>query len=498
MGNLKPQGEVILKNHQVLNVNLKTIVFYAALCTVSALMGVVIYAGIINPIQRVYLEESKKAVQAAEHQLLFSGNLDRFFRSSAPTDFILAAKNSQQAVVYIRSLFRMKEEGLLSESYGTETGSGVILSSDGYIVTNHHVVKDAEEVDVMLNDNREYKAKVVGNDPNTDLALLKIEADNLSFLVFGNSDSLQVGEWVMAIGNPFRLQSTVTAGIVSAKGRNINILENQGIESFIQTDAAVNPGNSGGALVNTKGELVGINTAIMTMSGNYEGFSFAVPANLVKKVVNDIRQYGFVQRGWLGVEIENIDDMRARKLQIPEVAGVYIALVTRNGAAFDAGLQSGDVITRLNGMEIESLPRFMETIGTYKPGDKVKIDYIRNGKKSSTTATLRNQLNSTDLVAVRKDKVLIDIGFELRDLDSFEKSRNKSHGIKVITVYRNSAVDNARLEPGYIITRANGVSVETVADILKIIERKGETLDLVGFYENYPGEFPYNIELNKK
>lgn len=261
----------------------KQTLFYASLCTASAMLGVGIYAGLINPIQKVYIEESRKAIQAAEHQLLFSGKMDRFFRSSAPTDFIQAAKNSQQAVVFIRSLINIKDGALMGESLSSETGSGVIISPDGYIVTNHHVVKDADEVDVMLNDNREYKAQVIGNDPNTDLALIKIEAENLRFLIFGNSDSLQVGEWVMAVGNPFRLQSTVTAGIVSAKGRNINILENQGIESFIQTDAAVNPGNSGGALVNTKGELVGINTAIMTMSGNYEGFSFAVPANLAKK-----------------------------------------------------------------------------------------------------------------------------------------------------------------------------------------------------------------------
>ena len=474
----------------------KQTLFYASLCTASAMLGVGIYAGLINPIQKVYIEESRKAIQAAEHQLLFSGKMDRFFRSSAPTDFIQAAKNSQQAVVFIRSLINIKDGALMGESLSSETGSGVIISPDGYIVTNHHVVKHADEVDVMLNDNREYKAQVIGNDPNTDLALIKIEAENLRFLIFGNSDSLQVGEWVMAVGNPFRLQSTVTAGIVSAKGRNINILENQGIESFIQTDAAVNPGNSGGALVNTKGELVGINTAIMTMSGNYEGFSFAVPANLAKKVVNDIKQFGFVQRGWLGVEIENIDDMRARKLQIPEVAGVYIALVTRNGAAYDAGLQCGDVITRLNGKSIGSLPQFMETIGTYRPGDKVSVDYIRNGKKASTTATLRNQLNSTDLVAVRKDKALLDMGFELRDLDSYEKSRNKSHGVKVVTVYRSSRVDNARIEPDYIITKANGKIVRTVNDILEAIKISGDQLSLDGFYENYPGEFPYKIELN--
>jgi Do/DeqQ family serine protease len=459
------------------------------------MLGVAIYAGFINPIQKTYLEESRKAVLAAEHQLLFSGKMNRLFTSSAPTDFIEAARNSQQAVVFIRSLINLDENVLGGEARSSETGSGVIVSPDGYIVTNHHVVKDADEVDVMLNDNREYKAQVVGNDPNTDLALLKIEAENLRFLVFGNSDSLQVGEWVMAVGNPFRLQSTVTAGIVSAKGRNINILENQGIESFIQTDAAVNPGNSGGALVNTSGELVGINTAIMTLSGNYEGFSFAVPANLAKKVVNDIKQFGFVQRGWLGVEIENIDDMRARKLQIPEVAGVYIAVVTRNGAAFDAGLKSGDVITRLNGKSIASLPQFMENIGIYRPGDKVSIDYIRDGKKATTTATLRNQLNSTDLVAVRKDKSLVELGFELRDLDSYEKSRNKSHGVKVVTVYRSSRVDEARIEPGYIITKANNKVVRTVNDVLEALKSAGGELNLDGFYENYPGEFPYKINL---
>ncbi len=469
--------------------------FYAALCVSSAMLGVAIYAGFINPIQKTYLEESRKAVLAAEHQLLFSGKMNRLFTSSAPTDFIEAARNSQQAVVFIRSLIHMDETVLGGEARSSETGSGVIVSPDGYIVTNHHVVKDADEVDVMLNDNREYKAQVVGNDPNTDLALLKIEAENLRFLVFGNSDSLQVGEWVMAVGNPFRLQSTVTAGIVSAKGRNINILENQGIESFIQTDAAVNPGNSGGALVNTSGELVGINTAIMTLSGNYEGFSFAVPANLAKKVVNDIKQFGFVQRGWLGVEIENIDDMRARKLQIPEVAGVYIAVVTRNGAAYDAGLKSGDVITRLNGKSIASLPQFMENIGIYRPGDKVSIDYIREGKKATTTATLRNQLNSTDLVAVRKDKSLVELGFELRDLDSYEKSRNKSHGVKVVTVYRSSRVDEARIEPGYIITKANNKVVRTVNDVLDALKSAGSELNLDGFYENYPGEFPYKINL---
>jgi serine protease Do len=461
----------------------------------SAFLGVLIYVSFLNPVQKIYLEESKKAMYAAEHDLLFSNRLGRMFRSSTPTDFISAAKNSQHAVVFIRSLKKLNDQNLTSTAYSSETGSGVIISSDGYIVTNNHVINGGDEVEVMLNDNREFKAKVIGTDSNTDLALLKIESSALDFLVFGNSDSLQVGEWVMAIGNPFKLQSTVTAGIVSAKGRNINVLENQGIESFIQTDAAVNAGNSGGALVNTKGELVGINTAIMTVSGNYEGFSFAVPVNLAKKVVNDIRQYGFVQRGWLGVEIETIDDTRAKKLNIPEIAGVFVSLVTKGGAAYDAGLQSGDVIVSLNNKKILSLPQFMELIGTYKPGDNVDVVYIRNGKKANTKAILRNQLNSTDLVAVRKDKILTDLGFELRDQDSFEKTKNKVDGVVVISVYRKTKVDKVKIEPGFIITKVNGKMIENVNELIDILNNSPKKLQLVGFYENYPGEFPYEIDL---
>ncbi len=465
------------------------------LSLVSAFLGVMIYASLVNPLQKIYLDESKQAMKAAEHELMFSNRLGRMFRSSTPTDFINAAKTSTQAVVFIRSLKKMNDQNLVTDTYSAETGSGVIISSDGYIVTNNHVINGGDDVEVMLNDNREYKAKVIGSDANTDLALLKIESDKLDFLVFGNSDSLEVGEWVMAIGNPFKLQSTVTAGIVSAKGRNINILENQGIESFIQTDAAVNAGNSGGALVNTKGELVGINTAMMTMSGKYEGFSFAVPCNLAKKVVNDIREYGFVQRGWLGVEIENIDDARAKKLSIPEIAGVYVSLVTKGGAAADAGIQSGDVITALNGKKIQSLPKFMEIIGTYKPGDNVLINFIRGGKNGNVNAVLRNQLNSTDLVAVRKDKILTDLGFELRDQDSFEKTRHKTDGIVVISVYRKTKIDQAKIEPGFVITKVNNKKIENVNSLISILNTNPKKLQLIGFYENYPGEFPYEIDM---
>jgi S1-C subfamily serine protease len=336
---------------------------------------------------------------------------------------------------------------------------------------------------------------LIGFDKNTDLALLKIEGEGFEYLVFGNSDSLQVGEWVMAVGNPFRLQSSVTAGIVSAKGRNINILDDNGIESFIQTDAVVNPGNSGGALVNTKGELIGINTAIMTKSGHYEGYSFAVPSSIARKVVADIIQYGSVQRGWLGVNIESITDDIAKKLDLSEIAGVLISTVSRNGAAYDAGLQENDVLVGINGKKINGLPQFSEVMSIYKPGDKVALEYIRMGRKESVNATLRNQLNSEEVVPVRKDKSIIDIGFELRDLDTSEKMKYKTEGAFVVTTYKNSKIDDAKIEPGYIITKINGKRIKNAKEIVDYIETAPSRLNFIGFYENYPGEFPYQIDL---
>ena len=260
----------------------------------SAFGGMYVFYNYFNPVKKIYVEQENRAIQTAERELLFSDRFNSSMRSAAPTDFVKAANESREAVVFIRSLKSIRDENY-NNTFGAATGSGVIISKDGYIVTNNHVISKGSDIEVMLNDNKEYQAEIIGHDESTDLALLKIKADkDLPFLVFGNSDSLSIGEWVMAVGNPFRLQSTVTAGIVSAKARNINILENYGVESFIQTDAAVNPGNSGGALVNTRGELVGINAAIMTQSGNYEGFSFAIPANLARKVVKDLMEFGVV------------------------------------------------------------------------------------------------------------------------------------------------------------------------------------------------------------
>ncbi|MCL4107831.1 UNVERIFIED_CONTAM: hypothetical protein GTU68_027216 [Idotea baltica] len=379
----------------------------------------------------------------------------------------------------------------MGENASGSTGSGVIISDDGYIVTNNHVVENANSIEVMLNDNREYKAKLIGADPTTDLAIIKLETSNLPYLTFGDSDSLLIGEWVVAIGNPFRLQSTVTAGIVSAKARNINILEQQGIESFIQTDAAVNPGNSGGALVNTAGDLVGINTAIMTYSGRYEGFSFAIPSNLAKKVVYDIIEFGAVQRGWLGVSILNVDNDKANELGLKTVGGVYLDLVNKDEAAFRAGLKKGDVIVGVNEIPTLTTPEFMEQVGRFRPGDNIRLSYYRDGIKNVAEVTLRNQINSTDFVAIRKDKILTDLGFELRNLDNTEKKRLDAEGIYVVSVSRGSKIERTNMDPGYIITKINEKPVRNVEDLIKELEKHTGFVVLEGFYENYPGEFPY-------
>ncbi len=461
----------------------------------SAFLGAYFFY-LFNGTQRELTDQIKqKAILAAESEFLLSDRANMIFNSAVPTDFIRAAKLGRQGVVFIESNSVIKGSTYHNRKISHSTGSGVMTSSDGYIVTNYHVIENADEVHVTLNNKKEYEAKVVGFDSQTDLAVLKIEGENFPYLMFGNSDSLQIGEWVMAVGNPFRLQSTVTAGIVSAKARNINILEQRGIESFIQTDAAVNPGNSGGALINTNAEIVGINTAILSSSGGYEGFSFAIPSQLVKKVLRDIKEYGAVQRGWMGVTVYNIDDAKAKQLGLKEVKGIVIDDVTYGGAAKEAGLIPGDVIMAVNNIEIKSTPQFTELIGQYRPGDKLTITYFRDDHKENAEVILRNQLNTTDYIAVRRDKILADIGIELRDLDTNEINRNKTRGVRVVTVYNQSIADKANIEPGYIITSVNSKKIKNVNEFIQYLQSYHGVVVLNGFYENYPGEFPYTFKI---
>lgn len=294
---------------------------------------------------------------------------------SAPNDFVETAKLAKDAVVNIS----VRSGSAFSAS---SSGSGIIISSDGYIITNNHVVSNGNDIEVILPDKRSYDATLVGKDPTTDLALLKIQTSGLPTIQYGNSDDVQVGEWVLAIGNPFNLSSTVTAGIVSAKGRDINILNTlYAIESFIQTDAVVNPGNSGGALVNIQGELIGVNSAIMSESGGYEGYSFAIPSNLVRKVINDLKTYGEVQRAVLGVTILNVNDEIAKDFKLPKVEGVFIRDVIENSSAHNAGLRINDVIVGINGRKTSSVPELQEQVALFRPGNVVNLEVVRNGRK---------------------------------------------------------------------------------------------------------------------
>ena len=471
---------------------IKKHLFTIILAFFGAIGGMWVYYSYWNPIERVYLEQESKAKKVAENHILLSDQLSKTFLSSAPTDFILAAQKSREAVVSIKSLKEVNENSYRN-TFASSSGSGVLISPDGYIVTNNHVIKDATSIEVMLNNNKLYKARLIGDDPSTDLAVVKIDTDPLPYMVFGNSDSLAIGEWVLAVGNPFRLQSTVTAGIVSAKARNINVLEDFGIESFIQTDAAVNPGNSGGALVNTQGQVVGIIAAIMTYSGKYEGFSFAIPSNLTRKVITDLIEYGTVQRGWMGVSINNLKNEDANMLGLSDAFGVLIERVNKGGAADDAGLKSGDVIISLNDLPVNSMPEFMEQLARYRPGDHIAVTFFRKKESNRVMVTLRNQRNTFDMIAIRKDKVLQDLGVEIRDLDSEERIKFGG-GVFVVSIDKNSLIGQTNMEPGYIIQKLNGTDLNDSNMLIEFLHTHKGKIDLEGFYDNYPGEYTYTFD----
>ncbi len=445
--------------------------------------------------------KSLEYFKALKTQIALSQNWDRkvnlersMLSGDQVSDFVIASRISTPAVVYIESQASESNRSMFVDK-GVSTGSGVIISPDGYIVTNNHVIEKAETIKVLLNDNREYSAKLIGTDPNTDVALIKIEDSGLPYLQFGNSDSTSVGEWVLAVGNPFRLQSTVTAGIISAKARNINILNAQQyrIESFIQTDAAVNPGNSGGALVNTRGELIGINTAIITYTGRYEGYSFSIPSNLVNKVIQDLKEFGTVQRGLLGVTIENIDDQKSKSYGLAKVAGVFISNTTKGGAADLAGLQPEDIILEINGHLVNNVSELQEVIGTMRPGIEISISYWRNKTLARTKAILKNQINSTELIATRKDPVLTKYGFEVRELSEVEMKALNVSGVKVINIYRNSKIWATNMAPSYIITSVNNKKIKSVNNLIEAIEKADSKVLFNGIYEQFKGEYPYSF-----
>ncbi|MFM2359191.1 MAG: hypothetical protein RLY16_1184, partial [Bacteroidota bacterium] len=383
------------------------------------------------------------------------------------------------------------------------SGSGVIISEDGYIVTNNHVVENADELTVTLNNKKSYTAKVIGTDPAYDLAVIKIEAAGLPFLLYGNSDEVKIGQWVLAIGYPLNLETTVTAGIVSAKARtlglNRNTQTNTAVESFIQTDAAVNQGNSGGALINTNGLLIGINSAIASPTGYYSGYSYAIPVNIVKKVVDDLIKYGNVQRGYLGVTTANTNDITEEykaKFNIKFVGeGLVITEVLSNSAAFDAGLKKGDIIKSVNGTAITIPSELQELITRFKPGDKVTVLYSRNGKDATVTTTLKNKIGNFDIVK-QDNSVLVKLGADIASLDTKKaKEYGVPGGVVVRKINDGALKDQTRMRDGFIIVKVNDTEIKTSDDFVRAIGT-AKSITITGFYPGYDALFDYPISLD--
>lgn len=417
---------------------------------------------------------------------------------SNATDFTVAAERSVDAVVHVMTAYSRNDSyssgnPLFDYFFGLRSnpnpepllgsGSGVILTRDGFIVTNNHVIENADEIKVILNDKRSFDAKLVGRDPNTDVALLKINANDLPFLPFGNSDELKVGQWVLAIGNPFNLTSTVTAGIVSAKARNINIIQdNFAIESFIQTDAAVNPGNSGGALVNLNGELIGINTAIASRTGSYSGYSFAIPSSIAKKIVSDIIEFGEVQRAVLGVRSNELNSEAAQKYGIKDIKGVLIEGVYEGSAAEEAGIKKGDVILDVNGVLVNSPSQLQEQIGKYRPNQKIDITINRSNNKKHFEATLRNMKGG--LGTVKFDETLAILGASFKEITDKQKNElGINYGIQVVDL-NDGKLKRQGVEEGFIITKINRTPIKTIDDLKRIIGISSGGVLIEGVYPN--------------
>lgn len=435
-----------------------------------------------------------------------------------PLDFTTAAEQVMPGVVFIRSTQQSSGRGEeemtdpFREFFGPRTqrgpsqssGSGVIVNEAGYIVTNNHVVAGADVVEVTLYDNRTLKAEVIGTDPDTDLALIKVNQKGLPHLSFVDSDKAKVGEWVLAVGNPYNLTSTVTAGIISAKGRNINILRrNNGegstaIESFIQTDAAINPGNSGGALVNLNGGLLGINTAIASPTGSYSGYGFAVPSNIVSKIVEDLIKFGTVQRGWLGVSVTSVDSNIAKEKELSINEGALVAGFAENSSAKDAGMKEGDVVVRIDEAEIKSSTALIEYIGRHRPGDKVNMVVNRSGKEVTIPVVLKNRDGSTTAVKKAEPDAVSALGVQLEDLDAKVLKRlDLEHGVKIKELGNGKVARNTDMREGFIVSRINDQPVRSAKEFNEVIKKKkaGDLVILSGTYEDFPREFNYAFRL---
>lgn len=437
--------------------------------------------------------------------------------ATQPVDFSPAAEATVKSVVHVKTMTQGKT--VLAQDpfgfYGPQqyqmpdrmgAGSGVIISEDGYIITNNHVVQGADQVQVTFNDRNTQIAKVIGTDPSTDIAVLKIDSDHLPFMELGNSDNVKLGQWVLAVGYPLNLDATVTAGIVSAKGRSLGMNQRGGgnisaVESYIQTDAAVNPGNSGGALVNTQGQLIGINAAIASPTGSYAGYSYAIPSNIAQKVAADIIKYGNVQRGYLGIAMQDLNKLDARKAEqlgissgdFKNATGVFISYVEPQSGAAIAGLKKGDFVTMINGNVVNSTPELTEQVARYHPGDKISVSYMRGGKPATVSVELKNNIGSSGLAASGNSMNML--GATLRNLTTGEAGRiGVKGGIMVTEIKQGSAIQKANIQKGFVIINVNDEPVKSIADLQNVIMQSGGTIQLGGTYPGKRGMYYYGLE----
>ncbi len=494
--------------------------FFLGMLLASMIGGIVALAGVsfLVPTQNAGSFDEK---QQASFVNMLSG---KDFTIPDGINFVASAQAVTPAVVHVKSQITYSEGGggqrdPLQEFFGLpprggqegppqgmSSGSGVIISSDGFIVTNNHVVEGANTVEISLENNKRFTATVVGTDPSTDLALLKIEATDLPFVRFGDSDKTQVGEWVLAVGNPFDLNSTVTAGIISAKARNINILRdvenNLQVESFLQTDAVVNPGNSGGALVNLAGELIGINTAIASTTGTFAGYSFAVPSTLVKKVMDDLMKFGTVQRGLLGVNIDNVSPELADylKKEFSVDQGVYVGKVNENSGGKEAGLKEGDIIIGVDGKVTNNVSNLQEMVARKRPGDKVEVEYIREGKTYKTTATLKNFAGDTKIVKKEIPKIFEFGGLVVEDVKPTIKEQLEISGGALITSVEGNNWREAGAKNGFIITSIisndGRIRIASAENLIEVLEDKsGEEVVVLGMFQDGT-EYYFEVNLD--
>jgi len=509
---------------------LKQIFLIIAISSASAFGSVALYNKYMNS-QSVVVGEARDKMPVN-----YAGFFDGKPGTAAdPVDFTKAANAAVPAVVHIKTKIPARRvsnnlgrnqqdlDGIFDQLLGQggfgpsiipeqrASGSGVLISEDGYIVTNNHVISNdnggtADEINVTMHDRKTYKARVIGRDPNSDIAVLKIDGSHLPYMVYGNSDNVQLGQWVMAVGYPLTLETTVTAGIISATGRSIGINSRQvkrgdtPIESFIQTDAAVNQGNSGGALINTNGELIGINSAILAPTGTYAGYSFAIPVNLIKKIVNDIIQFGNVQRGYLGVNYYTTEDMseeQVKSLGIPSNAeGVYVTAVSPDGGAANAGIKKGDVITKVNGVQVVSGIQMSAQIASFRPGDKVSVTYTRGGKETTVNVMLKKKTDAPVANAAAR------LGGELSNLDKAKASKyGLSGGVVVNKVFDGSVLRTSRIDVGFIITSiitSDGEEeITSVEDLNNALQNLSGTVRVRGVYPDYGEAYTYPLNLEQ-